>query len=440
MRNTELDKAILGYLQQNGFVETVQSFNKELNKEMEPIVITEQMENVLQTRWNCVVKLQKRIHELEGQLSRRSEFFGNLFQSIGMQKSITFDFTKELLDKLRTEPSQLKEVTKLNNYFGPIIRYCLHSNSGTLLVHYSNCTSRLINLVELIHHPESLYFAGLVFSGHAAHITATCFSAQQSRSGNLLFATGSLDTTIRVYSVGPETTCKCIKTIFSHKGSITFLAFCSDNLLSYSKQEQVLRLHSVESGQELSCLREVPSFVCITSHSIPTNGGFLFIAITVDNAFYAIRITSSLLDFQQVAVENAQEFQHTNQITFCNWYSSNILATGSKDKSVKLWKVLLPTRLKCEISLTHCITLNGHSGWITNIHRVFDEILVAICEFQQQILLWHITENENGYNSTSIDLKLPIRNDNLKILFAFSWSQFIIVILENSSIQLFSIY
>ncbi len=75
MRNTELDKAILGYLQQNGFVETVQSFNKELNKEMEPIVITEQMENVLQTRWNCVVKLQKRIHELEGQLSRRSEFF-----------------------------------------------------------------------------------------------------------------------------------------------------------------------------------------------------------------------------------------------------------------------------------------------------------------------------------------------------------------------------
>ena len=397
------------------------------------------MENGLQTRWTSVGKLQRRIFDLEAELRKRREFFSSLFQSINGGESPPCNLNKHLTSKAFEETCSLHYITKFTGHFSPIAGFGTHPKIPLLLVNYNDCSSRMFSLLEGMSRAENITTDGIALMGHSAPVS--CFASSASSNGNLLLATGSSDTTIRIYSVELGKKCKCIRTFFTHKGTISFLAFClSDRLLSYSKQEGAIRLHSISTGQEITMLSECPAFACFAPEPVPEGNPSAFLGVTNENAFYAIRI-NTLIELQQVHVESVPEawsenLQHKSPIAQCLWFSPTLFMTGSIDKTIKIWRICAPKYATGNLQWTaECInTLQGHSGRITGLHKVMDSLLISTSD-DQQILLWDLTNLEQVTRSN-----LKLSTNGPKTIFISAWNQFVLVARNDSSVEMHSIY
>jgi len=68
----ELNKAIADYMQSNGYNEALEAFKKETDM---PGEIDRKYAGLLEKKWTSVIRLQKKVNELEGKLSEAEKEF-----------------------------------------------------------------------------------------------------------------------------------------------------------------------------------------------------------------------------------------------------------------------------------------------------------------------------------------------------------------------------
>lgn len=440
---TELDRAVLAYLLQNGCEKSFQSICNELKinctrEELQPY------EGALQNRWNCIGRLQKRIMELETESRKRTEFFSTLFGQLDPNTFTSCDLNHTLMERLLQDDYALELSARLENNFGSICRFSVHQQAPYLLLHYADSNSRIVNVLEKIAGRETGHSNNLLFIGHSLPVSASCFSDSIEPDGQLLFATGSSDTTICIYSLNAGQSCKCLRTIFSHSGSLSFLAFCHNNsLLSHSRQENTLKLHSTITGQQLVSVAEIPDFCCIAARPDSQQDASHFVGITSENDFYALCI-KTLITVKMLHLECPEGARHQKQITQCLWFSPTLFVTGANDRSIKLWKITPPKHFSSDESwpVMYLMTLDGHVGWITGLYKVLDDFLLSVSD-NQQILLWNLKNLGKNEQPKAIKVEL-VRNgqskEKLKISSVSVWIQFVIVLYNDSSMEIFSLF
>jgi WD40 repeat protein len=214
--------------------------------------------------------------------------------------------------------------------------------------------------------------------GHASTVAAVAFSPNGHR-----VASGSYDQTVKLWSVP---TGDCLATLEKHTNRVWSVAFHPEgHLLASGGDDHTARIWDISTGQ---CAKT------IQGHS---------------NSIYAIALSpdqqclASGHEDQTVRLWNlsALDLSATNDLTYplkkiFRGHTNRIfgvaftpdgqtLATGSLDRTIKLWNVQTGACLK---------TLQGHTSWVWAIALSPDGRLVASGSYDHSVKLWDIRSGE----------------------------------------------
>ncbi|MBX3718688.1 MAG: WD40 repeat domain-containing protein [Parachlamydiales bacterium] len=193
-----------------------------------------------------------------------------------------------------------------------------------------------------------------------------------------MFATGSLDKTIRIWD---STTGKCVKELVGHDAPISCLAACNGMIISGSF-DHTIKIWDLESGQCQSTIRE-------DSHAIRSilidNGMILSGSFASDINVWDLKTGDHLFTLSG----------HTDAVAALAVAQGKIIS-GSYDKTIKVWD--LGTR-------TCLMTLTGHQDSIDTL-TVYGRRIFSGSQ-DSTIKCWDL-ENGNCLMSLPGHLKLAI--------------------------------
>lgn len=174
------------------------------------------------------------------------------------------------------------------------------------------------------------------FQGHANRVWAIAFSPDSRQ-----LVSGGDDHATKLWDVK---TGQCDKTLKGHTNSVLSLALSPDcQVLASGHEDQTVRLWDFHEGECLQTLQ---------GHS--------------DRVW-------SVAFAPQLTVPASSENKD---------YSAEILATGSADRTIKLWNYKTGKCLK---------TLSGHTSWIWSVTFSPDSQVLASASYDQTIKLWDVT-------------------------------------------------
>jgi platelet-activating factor acetylhydrolase IB subunit alpha len=206
----ELCLSILDYLSQNGLSKTYNSFIEETNIASRPEA---KHEGILEKKWTSIIRLQKRIMELEKELSERN------------------DPTKKIVS--RGYPNQPEQFTLTSHQkgvnsisFHPIFSIvCSGSEDGTIKIW--NLDTGVLEQTLI---------------GHIKGVTGTCYS----QDGNFLISC-SLDQSIKVWNA--QNGYLCVKTLQGHDNTISNVCMIKNtDLFATVSRDESIKIWDLHSG------------------------------------------------------------------------------------------------------------------------------------------------------------------------------------------------
>lgn len=336
----ELNKAIADYLGANNYVDALEAFRKEADLDA-----TESLEikysGLLEKKWTSVIRLQKKVMELEAQLSE-------------VQK----EASEGSSIKVKRSPGEWiprpPEKFTLNGHRATITRVIFHPLFSLLVTSSEDATIKVWDF-ETGEYERTL-------KGHTDSVQDIAFDAQ----GKVL-ASCSADMSIKLWDF--TQTFECFKTMLGHDHNVSSVAFvpAGDFVLSASRDKSIK-------------MWEVATGYCVKSY-IGHREWVRMVRVHPDGTIFAscsndhsIRVWN--INTKECKVE-LRDHDHT--VECIAWAGENssqaineaagtdnktgshhgpFLASGSRDKSIRIW----------DIGVGVCLfALNGHDNWVRGI-------------------------------------------------------------------------
>ncbi|MEH1923091.1 NB-ARC domain-containing protein [Nostoc sp.] len=211
-------------------------------------------------------------------------------------------------------------------------------------------------------------------AGHISAINSLTFSS----FGNLV--TGSVDRTVKLWDVVNG---KCLKTWRGRTDFVNSVGFSSNGEIIASGSQHTIALWDVTTGECIQAFYDYQDW--LNCAALSPNGQILACG-NIGNVNSIIRLwqVNQLSNFSQVPDKILQG--HTDSIWSIDFSpDSKILASGSSDRTVKLWD--------CQTG--QCLfTFVGHTGAVLSVAFSPNERTIASCSGHSTIKLWDIESKE----------------------------------------------
>ena len=269
----ELNRAIADYLSSNNYKESFDTFLKETNLPAD-ICDDKKHSGVLEKKWTTVVRLQKKITDLETQLEKKEQ---ELTTTAGLANRNYVGVTGEkrsLTDWIPRPPEKFL----LNGHRAPVTRVIFHPIYSVLCSCSEDATIKVWDY-------ESGNFERSL-KGHTDLVQDIAFDSQ----GKLLCSC-SADMSIRLWDF--QETYACIKTLQGHDHNVSSVTFTpsGDHVVSGSR-DRTIKIWEVSTGY---CIRTLIGHRdWVRQVRIFTDGSFLA-SCSNDQSIFVWQISTSLL-------------------------------------------------------------------------------------------------------------------------------------------------
>lgn len=356
----ELNHAIVEYLSSNGFNQSCEIFRQEANMLDDQITDHAKYAGLLEKKWTSVIRLQKKVMDLESKLSEiEKEFTG----------------TGPIRDK--RSPAEWiplpPERHALKGHRAPITRVIFHPVFSLI------CSASEDATIKIWDYESGDYEKTL--KGHTDSVQDLAFDP----AGKLL-ASCSADMTVKLWDFQSY---ECIRTMHGHDHNVSSITFMpdGDHLVSCSR-DCTLKVWEVNSG---FCKRTFVGHndwikmvrvnrdgsllaTCSKDHTIiiwnSSQSELLNASSNNTNSSNNIRTTLKDHDHTVECIAWAPESAYANvlEATSPNQTKSPLTATsttagpylisGSRDKTIKVW----------DVNVGSCLfTLIGHDNWVRGV-------------------------------------------------------------------------
>jgi platelet-activating factor acetylhydrolase IB subunit alpha len=227
----ELNRAIADYLHSNNYKETFECFLKETNMPAD-IQSDKKYSGVLEKKWTTVVRLQKKIVELESQLEKKEQELVNNFSHgnklFGLEKKSPYEWIPRPPEKFNLE-----------GHRAPVTRVIFHPIYSIL----ASCSED--STIKLWDYESGNFERSL--KGHTDVVQDICF---EQTNGKLLCSC-SADMSIKLWDF--QETYTCLKTLQGHDHNVSSVVFTpsGDHVIS-SSRDKTIKIWEVATGY---CIR-----------------------------------------------------------------------------------------------------------------------------------------------------------------------------------------
>nr|AFH96442.1 lissencephaly-1 [Schmidtea mediterranea] len=350
----ELNKSIAEYLIDNGYKETYAIFKGEAKILGE---IDKKFSGLLEKKWTSVIRLQKKVNDLESQLQETKK------ETHDVISNATFKGRKSSsVDWLPRIPA--RHVLKGHRASITCVRF--HPLYNVFVSGSEDAT------IKIWDYESGDYERTL--RGHTNHVQDLAFDP----SGKLL-ASCSADMQIKLWDFVEFT---CVKTLSGHDHNVSGVSFMpsGDHLLSASR-DKTIKLWEVSTGYCVQTFEGHSDWVRVVK---PNFDGSLIASCSNDNSVrvWSMANKECKFDFrehehvvqcivwggQKIHMETNQALLDDKQMT-SNGDSSNkldgykmsgchLLASGSRDRTIRLW----------DTNTGVCLfNLIGHNNWVQEL-------------------------------------------------------------------------
>ncbi|CDK25683.1 unnamed protein product [Kuraishia capsulata CBS 1993] len=371
---------------------------------------TSENPNYLERKWLTILKLQKKILDLETQLKVANETIESLSQNPSSDAGPT-------LDRLNWIPSKVDRVIKYHTQ--PVTALAIHPYKPLLATGSSDGSIVLWDLLDLAQ-PVSI-----ARNAHSRGVSSLCFSPTDIHMGDdntsnklVVLASASLDMFIKVWD--PESNFTQLRSLVGHENmvsSITFNPNIPSELISCSKDTSI-RLWDVSSGfcmltfvghsdwvrdvdvsesgeYVLSCSNDQSIRI---SHKSTGSGIGLLLGHNqvIETAKFVPALANKYLDdicAKVLQIDPSSEFLSNPQFEKVGY---KYAISGGRDNTVRIWLLPLPVfKPGVDSPLPSSTpeglliaTLEGHSSWVKDIQFHPNATVFASCSDDATIKFW----------------------------------------------------
>nr|CAH8848240.1 unnamed protein product [Trichobilharzia regenti] len=420
----ELNRAIADYLFSNGYNKALDAFREESHLAGEN---DKKYDGLLEKKWTSVIRLQKKVMDLEAKLNEAEKEFQLMQSSIGFGiagaapgSGLADRGDRRDVDAIPRPPAKFT----LTGHRSPITRVLFHPHYNVFVSASEDASIKVWDYEtgEFEHtlkgHTDSvqdvafdptgkllascsadmqvklwdftMYQCIKTLSGHDHNVSSVAFLP----SGDFLVS-ASRDKTIKMWEVS---TGYCIKTFTGHTEWIRSVRPSPEgNLLASCSNDQTIRVWSVESRDCQVILRGHEHVVeCIAWASHPQS----ILAITTS--------TSGSGDSADATTEGLVMSSATNGISNDSHSSppsmtaALLLVSGSRDRTIRFW----------DVNTGVCLfVLIGHDNWVRQlVFHPHGRLLLSASD-DKTIRVWdlknrrcHKTLNAHSHFVTSLDI------------------------------------
>ncbi|KAK9719769.1 Lissencephaly-1 [Basidiobolus ranarum] len=338
----ELQRAILDFLHVNGYTESYEVLKRETsNEEFNPDP-KQKYSGLLEKKWTSVIRLQKKIMDLEKQLSQ-------------MQEELSAAPVRKAANSVDWIPRPPEKYT-LTGHRNPVTRVAFHPVFSIMASASEDTTIKIWDY-------ETGEFERTL-KGHTKAVTDISFDSK----GNYL-ASCSADLTIKIWDLANDY--KCIKTLFGHDHSISSVIFfpAGDKIISASR-DKTIRIWDFASGYCVKTLLGHADWVRTVAISEDSK---LLVSASNDQSVKIWDVASGECKLDLRGHEHVVEcaifaptlaYPFIKELIGINGTTTKeqplpgqYIASGSRDKTIKLWD-----------ASGQCIrTFIGHDNWIRGL-------------------------------------------------------------------------
>lgn len=339
----ELHKAILDYLSTNGFTESFQTFRNESGNQAFTPGPKQNSSGLLEKKWTSVIRLQKKIMDLESKMTAMQEELSN-----APIRKVTSSG-----DWIPRPP----ERWTLTGHRNPITRVAFHP-VFTLLASASEDTTIRIYDYESGEYERTL-------KGHTKAVQDLAFDPK----GNFLVSCSN-DLSIKIWDLQQDY--KCIKTLFGHDHSVSSVAFLpSGDMIASASRDKTIMLWELSTG---FCVKTIAGHLEWVRFIQPSQDGRLLVSCSSDQTARIWDVSTGVCKTEYRGHDNVVEcaafaplaaYPFIKELIGIDPKASSkeqplpgqYAATGSRDKTIKIWD-----------STGQCIhTLIGHDNWVRGL-------------------------------------------------------------------------
>lgn len=333
----ELNRAIADYLSSNGYINALTEFQKEASM---PLEVDKKYAGILEKKWTSVIRLQKKVMDLEAKLSEAEKEFN------------TGGPTRDKRSPSEWIPRP-PERYSLTGHRSPVTRVIFHP-AFTIMVSASEDATIRVWDYETGDYERSL-------KGHTDSVQDVSFD----HTGKCLVSC-SADMTIKLWDFqGFE----CIKTMYGHDHNVSSVQFMpSGDFIISASRDKTMKMWEVATGY---CVKT------FTGH----REWVRMVRVNQDGSLLASCSNDQTLRVWVVATKDckAELREHEHVVECLAWApeishpaiqeaagtdmkkggrSGPFLISGSRDKTIKMW----------DISTSLCLfTLVGHDNWVRGL-------------------------------------------------------------------------
>ncbi|KAJ2789144.1 Lissencephaly-1, partial [Coemansia helicoidea] len=221
----ELQKAILDFMQTQGYAESSQVFARETDNEGFVADATDRHHNLLAKKWTSVIRLQKKIMDLETRLSKLQDDIAT--GAVGLRRAA------KPTEWLPRPPAK----QKLAQHRLPITGVRFHPQYTVLATASEDMTVKIWD-------SESGDFERTL-KGHTKSVQGMAFDAKGA-----VLVTCSADLTLRVWDVADEY--KCVRTLHGHDHCVSAVSFLGPDKLVSASRDKTVKVWELSTGY---CIR-----------------------------------------------------------------------------------------------------------------------------------------------------------------------------------------
>ena len=373
----DLEKAVVEYLAHKGYANTVQAL-----KEESPLlsgVMLNVDDKILERKWSTILKLQSKILELEKKLAVAEEFIS---KSVRHLKPMENGEQGEAGKKdVLTKPGL--KMTKA--YKGPkdsINSVALHSTEPVFATGSDDSTIRIYDY--------ELQDQLVVLKGHTHAVNSVCWTRHT-------LVSGSSDMSIKLWKSANKTNAfdfadfYCVKTLIGHEHSIStvFNVIDTDIIVSCSR-DKTLKVWDRASGY---CRKTVANVHGEWIRCCDANDKHLLSSGNDMKVF--VFDLASLLNFDSknndAKILNVFD-AHENFVESIKVYKEgevynrkHIAVTASRDKTIDVWDYMTGELI---------VEFKGHENWVRDIALIEDSHLVISVGEDKTIRLWDLVKKK----------------------------------------------